>query len=271
MDQFLIEYLKSGKAWVLIGAGPSTAMGYPSWGQLAEVAINTAKVEVGEKINGNIDDIMKRKDYPAVFDKIREILGGPRLLQILQTEMRPINNKSKIYDLIARWPVPVYLTTNWDNEISSHLAKVRESYITYFNSEDNLALLTPKLNGAVIKLHGDLTSEHGLILTKSQYRAIQEDPTWEYWRIKLTSVFQMIPVIIIGHSLTDKNVKHVLEAAKKGSGVNQPVCWIAPDVSFDQRREYLEKYRIRVIPYPNQSGDHSHLIRLIEHHCCPAR
>jgi len=74
MDQFLIEYLKSGKAWVLIGAGPSTAMGYPSWGQLAEVAINTAKVEVGEKINGNIDAIMKRKDYPAVFDKIREIL-----------------------------------------------------------------------------------------------------------------------------------------------------------------------------------------------------
>jgi hypothetical protein len=265
MDQFLIEYLISGKAWVLIGAGPSTAMGYPSWGQLAEVAIKTAKVEAGEKINGNIDDLMKRKDYPAVFDKIKELIGGPRLLQILKTELRPSNNISKIYDLIARWPVPVYLTTNWDNEISNHLAKVRESYITYLNSEDNFAMLTPMLNGAVIKLHGDLTTEQGIILTKSQYRAIQVDHAWEYWRTKLTSVFQMMPVIIIGHSLTDQNVKHVLEAAKKGAGVNQPVCWIAPDVSFEQRREYLEKYRIRVIPYPNQSGDHSHLISLIEH------
>ncbi len=265
MDQVLVEYLISGKAWVLVGSGPSTSMGYPSWNQLAEVAIRVAQTETGGPVNPNIEKAMRKKDYPVVFEGIKDILGGQRLLQILRDVFKPPHKNGRIYELIARWPVPVYLTTNYDNEIYYHLSKLGEVYINYTNSEDHLAMLTPGFNGAVIKLHGDLTSEQGIILTKSEYDNIQENATWEFWRIKLTSIFQMMPVIIIGHSLTDKNIKHVLEAAKKGAGVNQPVCWIAPDVSFSQRREYLDKYRIRVITYPNQSGDHLNLIRLIEH------
>ena len=251
MDQILIEYLKSGKAWLLVGTGPSIAMGYPSWSQLAEVAIQAVKTEIEENLDDKIKAQLKSKDYPAVFEKLKESIGGPRLLQILQTALRPSKTDSRIYELIASWPVPVYMTTNWDNEIYSHLVKLGESYISYSNSENHLAMLTPTFSGAIIKLHGDLTSEKGLILTKSQYKSIQEEDLWNYWRIKLTSIFQMIPVIIIGHSLTDKNIKHVLEAAKKGAGVIQPVCWIAPDVSFDMRKKFLEEYRIRVISYPN--------------------
>jgi len=265
MDQLLVEYLKSGKAWLLIGSGPSISMGYPTWAQLAEFAIQRTAIETGMPISSKIGSAIKRKDYPSVFGGIKELIGGPSLLQILRTALRSNHHNAKIYELIARWPVHVYMTTNYDNAITSHLTQLGEAYISYSNSEDHLALLTPDLNGAIIKLHGDLTSEQGLILTDSDYQAIQEDRTWDYWRIKLTSVFQMIPVIIIGHSLTDKNIRHVLEAAKKGAGVIQPLCWVAPDVTFEQRKEYLEKYRIRVLSYPNQSGDHSNLLRLIEH------
>lgn len=263
MDQLLIDYVKSGKAWLLVGSGPSIAMGYPSWVELAEEAIFQAKSEMVGKDTRSLENAMRRKDYPAIFDEAQALLGGPRLLQLLQAKSKS-SNEGRIYELIARWPISVYMTTNYDNEIAFSLAQLGESYKTYSNSEDHLALLTPALQGAVIKLHGDLTSEQGLILTKTQYREIQEDDDWAYWRVKMTSVFQMLPVIIIGHSLTDVNIKHVLEAAKKGAGVIQPVCWIAPDIAFDQRREYLEKYRIRVIPYPNQSGDHRNLVRLVE-------
>jgi len=64
--------------------------------------------------------------------------------------------------------------------------------------------------------------------------------------------------------MTDSHVRHVLAAAKKGSGVVQPVCWIAPDVSQDVAREYLEKYRIRVISYDNRDGTHRNLVKLVE-------
>ena len=81
----------------------------------------------------------------------------------------------------------------------------------------------------------------------------------------MTSVFQMARVVVVGHSLSDKNIQHVLEAAKRGAGVVQPVCWIAPDVDLEQSREFLEKYRIRVIPYDNRDGTHRNLRRLLKH------
>src|SRR5207249_695770 len=108
--------------------------------------------------------------------------------------------------------------------------------IPYSNSEDHMAHLLPDLKGAIFKLHGDLRSERGLILTRSQYGAIARDQSWEYWRTKMTSAFQLVPFIVIGHSLSDPHIAHVLEAAKKGAGVHQPVCWIAPDVDFGEGR-----------------------------------
>lgn len=103
-----------------------------------------------------------------------------------------------------------------------------------------------------------------LVLTSSQYSQIAQSDEWKYWRTKLTSIFQMNRVVVIGHSLTDPHFKHVLEAAKQGSGVQQPICWIAPDVDNDLSQEYLEKYRIRVISYDNRDGGHRNLLRLIE-------
>jgi hypothetical protein len=125
-------------------------------------------------------------------------------------------------------------------------------------------MLVPDLQGAIIKLHGDLTSEAGLVLTTTDYTAIETDPNWAHWRTKMTAAFQMTRMVVVGHSLTDPNIRQVLAAAKKGSGVVQPVCWIAPNVSADDARTFLEKYRIRVISYPDAHGTHASLQRLLE-------
>ena len=166
--------------------------------------------------------------------------------------------------MLTQWPIPVYLTTNFDDEIQTQLAALGEAYVVYSNSVDHINLLTPELSGAIFKLHGDLRSEERLVLTASQYHAAQEDGGWNYWRTKLTSILQLNPVIVVGHSLSDRNIRHVLEAAKQGAGVHQPVCWIAPDVPLTQSRDYLENYRIHVISYDNRDGSHSNLYRIIE-------
>ena len=263
MDNFLIDYLKSGRAWVLVGSGPSIAMGYPSWQRLAESAIETLKTERRDYGLDSLQTAMKKNEFTVVFEEVKNIIGAPRLLQALKSIFTP-SKTSEIYSLIARWPVPVYLTTNYDDEIHNHLAKLGEAYIPYSNSEDHFSHLLPNLNGAIVKLHGDLRSENGLILSTSDYTNITETNNWEYWRVKMTSIFQMNRVVVIGHSLTDKNIRHVLETAKKGAGVLQPICWIAPDVPDAQKKEYLDNYRIRIISYDNRDGQHKHLIRLIE-------
>jgi hypothetical protein len=264
VDSVLIDYLKSGKAWVFIGSGPSNEMGYPSWGTLASVTESEARMVGRGSDFTALDSAVKRKDYPGVFQAVEGILGEPSLRQILQEQLKPTGS-GEIYELMARWPVPIYLTTNYDDEIQRKLAELREAYVSYSNSEDHLASLSMDQEGAIFKLHGDLRSENGLILTKNQYRAIEEGDEWAYWRTKMTSVFQMARVVVVGHSLSDKNIRHVLGAAKRGAGVVQPVCWIAPDVDLDQSREFLEMYRIRVISYDNRDGTHRNLRRLLKH------
>ena len=264
MDKVLIDYLKSGKAWVLIGSGPSNQMGYPSWSELASTAESQARLFGRGADFGALNSAIKRKDYPAVFQATEDILGSAQLLNILHDRLHPTLS-GEIYDLIARWPVPVYLTTNYDDEIQTKLAELGEAYVPYSNSEDHFAFLSMDQQGAIFKLHGDLRSEDGLILTTRQYRAIQDGDEWEYWRTKMTSLFQMARVVVIGHSLSDENVRHVLRAAKRGAGVVQPVCWIAPNVDLNQSREFLEKFRIRVVPYDNRDGSHENLLYLLKH------
>ncbi len=263
MDSFLIDYLRSGKAWVLVGSGPSIEMGYPSWKKLASFAVEVATAEGLRNNLSKLNAAMVRQDFPMVFEEAKTIVGGPRLRQYLQDKFRP-SNSGRIYEMIARWPIPVYMTTNYDDEIQVYLAKLGQAYQVYCNSEDHLSYLLPEFTGGIIKLHGDLNSERGLILTASQYREIEQADSWRYWRTKMTSVFQMNRVVVIGHSLSDSNIRHVLEAAKQGSGVLQPICWIAPDVSYEIGKDFLEKYRIRVISYDNRDGEHRNLFRLIE-------
>jgi len=263
MDQMLFDYLLSGKAWLLVGSGPSIEMGYPTWEELASLAAQVVNVEHAGMDLTNINVALVQGDYPRAFQEVGHVLGSPRLLQLLRENLRPIR-KSRIYEMLARWPIDVYMTTNYDDELQNSLSRLTLAYTTYSNSEDHLSQLVPDLTGAIFKLHGDLRSEEGLILTSDHYQEISEASSWQYWRTKITSVFQMSRVIVIGHSLSDKNIKHVLQAAKKGAGVTQPVLWIAPNVPADSRRQLLEDYRIRVIAYEDKGNQHRNLVKLIE-------
>jgi hypothetical protein len=265
MDGYLIDYLKSGKAWVLVGSGPSNEMGYPSWRKLAAVAVSVAKNEGGGHDVRSLEKSMATNDYPKVFEETKNIIGFPKLLEVLQKQLHPPASASaQIYKLIARWPVPVYLTTNYDDEIQKQLTNLGETYIPYSNSVDHFGYLLPELEGVIVKLHGDLRSETGLVLTTSQYKSIGESDQWNYWRVKMTSIFQMNRIVVIGQSLSDENIRHVLRAAKQGPTVLQPICWIAPDVPVTTIREYLKEFKIRVISYDNTDGTHRNLLRLIE-------
>jgi hypothetical protein len=262
MDSHVIDYLQSGEAWLLVGSGPSTEMGYPDWKELATNTLNTLKGECVGVDFSRADEALRNDDFPGVFQQEWTIGGGERVRQIIGGYLHPARS-GKIYESIAKWPIKVYLTTNYDDAIHDHLVRIGESYRVLSNSNDHMGLLNPNLTNAVIKLHGDMTSDEGLILTSNQYKEILEEEKWAYWRIKMTSVFQMCPIIVIGHSLSDVNIQDVLSLAKKGASVERPICWIAPNVSQQECSKYLEKYRIRVIPYDDDDS-HNSLFRMVE-------
>jgi len=264
VDRFLVDYLKSGKAWVLVGSGPSIELGYPSWKELASAAIEEVQADRHDLSVSDLQTALKAKQYPKVFELAKSILGLPALRLALERKLKPTGGRSSIYELIARWPVPVYLTTNYDDELHKQLTRLKEAYIQYSNSAAHLAYLLPEFRGGIVKLHGDLRSDEGLILTESQYAEISDGDAWSYWRTTMTSVFRMAKMVVIGHSLSDPNIRHVLRIAKNASGVLNPICWIAPDVDPKQTKLLLEEYRIRVISYDNSDGKHHSLRRLLE-------
>src|ERR1017187_7453732 len=108
-------------------------MGYPALGTLATIALEAAHAERPDGDFNASRSAVAKGDYPKVFQQVKDTIGAPRLLQILQSEMRS-ERSGKIYEFIASWPVPVYLTTNFDDEINKQLVALGESYTAYSNS-----------------------------------------------------------------------------------------------------------------------------------------
>lgn len=264
MDRKLLEYLRSGEAWVLLGSGPSIRLGYPTWENLARLAREELRLGRGSSDSGAAEAALRRGDFPAVFEAVAAAIGLPQLLDVLRPRVEPrAATPDNIYRLIAQWPIPVYLTTNFDDELQRQFADLGVPLLSHTNSPDHMALLTSDLRNALFKLHGDLRSTTGLVLTTSQYDAVMRGTEWEHFRRKLEAVFSMARVIIVGHSLSDPHFKHILAAARIGAGIVNPVIWIAPDVSQDEARQYLEDYRIRVVSYENRDGSHRQLEQLL--------
>src|SRR5205085_1445682 len=104
MDHVLIDYLRSGECWVLVGSGPSIEAGYPSWKSLADTAVTTIALEAPGHDRSRADRALKSGDYPRVFSEAQSALGAPRLLQVLNSRMQRLSSSpSRMYELIAKW------------------------------------------------------------------------------------------------------------------------------------------------------------------------
>lgn len=188
MDPVLIDYLRSGKAWMLLGTGPSIAMGYPSWGALAAAAVSLCRTEGDPKHIQRLETLLKQADYPGVFDQASAILGMPRLLAHLLLHLRP-SQEGRIWSTNLL-PVGLFRCTSRltsTTKISTTNPKLGATYRDYNNTEEHLGHLLPDTDGAVVYLHGDLRSEQGLVLTSGQYQEIAAGDTWAGWRTKRRS------------------------------------------------------------------------------------
>ena len=260
------EYVRTGRAWLLVGSGPSIEMGYPTWKQLAKTAIAAVKLYAPDTDMVPLDSALASDDYPLVFGRAKEYLGADTLLPILNAKLVSVSAVSRLYTIIASWPVPVYLTTNYDDALIRVLNALGAAYLSSDNSQTNISSLkTDESSGLVVKLHGDLRSEERLVLTTKDYDAVIHDATWDYWKVKLSAIMAGVPLVVIGHSLRDRNVQHILELARDAVPVDRPVCWIAPEGDRVDRRRYLRDYRIHVVPYSNSDGQHHNLGTLLAH------
>ncbi len=74
----------------------------------------------------------------------------------------------------------------------------------------------------------------------------------------------MFDVFIIGHSLSDPDIEHILKLACKTASPQHPIYMAAADFTKAEEQEYLEKYNIVLVNYSNRSGKHAELRRILK-------
>lgn len=210
--------------------------------------------------------LLSRRDYPEVFERVAESVGGVKELaqQLQLTLKRKKEDLSTAYEHICRWPIRCYLTTNYDDEISRHLAAISTHFTVCGNSKAEMSQITADTSRRIYKLHGDLIDPSGLVLTTSQYTDFEHAGERKYLRDKLVSIFQMVPVLVVGHSMEDRDFQSILRIAKQCASPQRPIYMIVDDTNSDADATKLyREFNIRLIAYPNPDGSYRHLDSLL--------
>lgn len=264
-DPKLTKYIARGTCFALVGSGPSTEKGYPSWRKLA------ADVFMQMKKSGKLSDeagcqkYLSMGKYPEFFSVAERDLGGREQLVSLLKELlvaKPLQN-GNIYSILARWPIPVYLTTNWDDEIVAALKRTKIYFKTFGNTKTDFSKWRADTNNVVVKLHSDLNNPETAVITSSDYQAFSTGPAFDYFRSKLRAIFEMFNVFIVGHSLADSDLSLVLQIAKDSASPEHPIYLIAADMTVSEEIELFQKYNINVISYKNPDGSHKRLRKML--------
>ena len=114
----LLTSINSGRCFALIGSGPSTELGYPSWQKLTEAVFATLESQgISIDRDAYLDSLAKKR-YPELLSQAEFDVGGRRkLVDMLRSLLVPkFGRPGAIYELLARWPFACYLGSAQESE-----------------------------------------------------------------------------------------------------------------------------------------------------------
>ncbi|MFN1842158.1 SIR2 family NAD-dependent protein deacylase [Clostridioides difficile] len=96
-----------------------------------------------------------------------------------------------------------FITTNYD----CFLETIVDNYTTYIGQE-NLVFSSIQGIAEIYKIHGCVSSPNSIVINEADY--IDFDSKSAYLAAKLMTIFVEFPIIFIGYSVTDVNIKKYL-------------------------------------------------------------
>ena len=121
IDRDLVRAINSGRAFALVGAGPSCELGVPSWENLAQRVVDKLQSVGNAGVASQCRTYISRQNYAYVFSLGEKELGTKELMALLDDALSGTNQNGRLYRYISSWPFANYLTTNFDDHLSHYL------------------------------------------------------------------------------------------------------------------------------------------------------
>ncbi len=219
-ESFINNYVKALReknAVIFAGAGMSVAQGFFDWKKLLK--------PIADKLGLDIE--VEKHDLTALAQYFVDDQGGIRgeLDQILIEEYEKSNlSISENHRILARLPIQIYWTTNYDRLIETAL---REEHKTpdIKKAQADLTVNLPKRDAIIYKMHGDIGTVSETVLTKHEYE--DYNTTRELFSNAFKSDYVARTFLFIGFSFTDPNLDYLISRIRTTLGKN-----IKPDYFF---------------------------------------
>jgi len=203
----LLEAVAARQAVLFVGAGVSMNLGVPSLGEL----IDRMAEEIGhspQEFRQFADSLTLAEFYYHELGS----LGSLRQWMTVTSDGTPIDvSQSPIHQAIVELDFPVIYTTNYD----PWLERAFDAFHRPYNQIVRVSDIARGSPGAtqIVKLHGDLEDEASVVFTESNYfdRLSFESPL----DIKLRADVLARPVLFIGYSLSDVNIRYLLHRLQR--------------------------------------------------------
>lgn len=137
---------------------------------------------------------------------------------------------------VAKKSVAGIITTNYDMFFEKYLSE----YKVYIGQQ---ALLFSQLQGIaeVYKIHGSLNKPQSIVINENDYKDFKEKR--EYLAAKLLTIFMEYPIIFMGYSLSDTNIRDILSSIIKCM-TNEQINLLKNKFIFVEYDEHMEGYEI---------------------------
>jgi len=217
-----VKALKENNAVVFAGAGMSREDGFFDWGTLLKPIAERLDLDIKEEMH----------DLSALAQLFVDNQGGVRgeLDQILIEEYNKKNiSISENHHILARLPIQIYWTTNYDKLIETALRDQGKTPDVKKKQED-LTVNFPKRDAIIYKMHGDIDTVSETVLTKHEYEDYNK--TRELFSNAFRSDYVARTFLFIGFSFTDPNLDYLISRIRTTLGRN-----IKPDYYFIKKSD----------------------------------
>ncbi|MCX2748985.1 SIR2 family protein [Arthrobacter sp. MI7-26] len=133
-----------------------------------------------------------------ISEYVKELMGN------LPVEGREFNELESLKKSVIQG----IITTNYD-PLLEHLFPELEVYV----GQEDLLFSNPEGVGELYKIHGSYTNPDSLVLTQKDYENFGSRNA--YLAAKLLTIFVEHPVVFLGYSLSDNNVREILMSIAK--------------------------------------------------------